>query len=321
MMTTLLAILLSVVVVAAVEAALYAARFARDRREAELKRRLSAVAEDASETDRDALLRRARFARSPVLDAMLRRVGPARRLETLIEQADSNVTVAQILGWSAVLAGAFAFLALAIGRWALLAVAVAAALAPTLWLLQARARRSRRMSEQLPEALEMMARSLRAGHALSAAFDLVAHEMPDPVCVEFGRAFEEQRLGLSFDDAVRRMAARMPKNGDVKIFAISAVIQRETGGNLAEVLDNIARTIRERYRFHGKLRALTAEGRASALVLGGLPFFMALVLAVTNPQYLGRLVSEPLGNAILAGGLASWAVGQAVLFRLTKVEF
>jgi len=113
---------------------------------------------------------------------------------------------------------------------------------------------------------------------------------------------------------------RAPSNGDVKIFAISAVIQRETGGNLAEVMDNIAHTIRERYRFHGKLRALTAEGRASALVLGALPFFIALVLAILNPEYIGKLVSEPLGNAILAFGFTSWLVGQVVLFRMTKVE-
>jgi tight adherence protein B len=299
-MTTLLAILLSVAAVAAVEAALYASRFARERREADLKRRISAIAHDASDGDRDALLRR--------------------RLENLIEQADSNVTVAQVLCWSLGLAATVVFLALALGRLALLAVAAAAALAPTLWLLQLRARRSRRVSEQLPEALEMMSRSLRAGHALTAAFELVAHEMPEPVAVEFARAFEEQRLGLSFDEAVRRMAMRVPANGDVKIFAISAVIQRETGGNLAEVMDNIARTIRERYRFHGKLRALTAEGRASALVLGALPFFIALVLAVLNPSYIGKLVSEPLGNAILAFGLASWLVGQVVLFRMTKVE-
>ena len=319
-MTTLLAILLSVAAVAAVEAALYASRFARERREAELKRRISAIAHDAPEVDRDALLRRTRFARSPLLESMLRQFGPARRLETLIEQADSNVTVAQLVCWSLGLAGTVVFLALAIGRLALLAVAVAAAVAPTLWLLQARARRSHRISEQLPEALEMMSRSLRAGHALSAAFELVAHEMPDPVAVEFARAFEEQRLGLSFDEAVRRMAMRAPSNGDVKIFAISAVIQRETGGNLAEVMDNIAHTIRERYRFHGKLRALTAEGRASALVLGALPFFIALVLAILNPDYIGKLVSEPLGNAILAFGFTSWLVGQVVLFRMTKVE-
>lgn len=319
-MTALLAFLLSVATVAAVEAVLHARRFSRDRRAQELKRRISAISHDAPEADREALLRRARFARNATLEALLRPIGAAQRLEKLIEQADAPVTVAQFLGWSAGLAGTGLFLALALSRVALVVVAAGAALAPTLWLLAARARRSRRLSEQLPDALEMMSRSLRAGHALSAAFELVAREMPEPASVEFARAYEEQRLGLSFDEAVRRIAGRSPSNGDVKIFAISAVIQRETGGNLAEILDKIAATIRERYRFHGKVRALTAEGRASALLVGALPFIMFLILSILNPQYMSRLVVDPLGNAILAGGAACWIVGQVAMFRMTKME-
>jgi tight adherence protein B len=319
-MTGLLALLLSVATVAAVEAVLYARSFSRDRRAQELKRRVSAIAPDAEQGDREALLRRARFARNATLEALLRPIGLSQRLEKLIEQADAPVTVAQILGWSTGLLGTGVFLAVALGRVALLAVAAGGALAPTLWLLAARSRRARRLSEQLPEALEMMSRSLRAGHALSAAFELVAHEMPEPVCVEFARAFEEQRLGLSFDEAVLRIAARTPSNGDVKIFAISAVIQRETGGNLAEILDKIAATIRDRYRFQGKLRALTAEGRASALVVGALPFLMFLILSILNPKYMGQLVSDPLGNAILLVGAGCWIVGQLAMYRLTKLE-
>ena len=319
-MTALLALLLGVAAVAGLEFVLHVRRYSHDRRAAELKRRTSAVAHDAPQADREALLRRARLALSPALEAMLREIGPARRLERLVEQADVQLTVAQLLGWSAGLFGTGIFLAVALGRVALVVVAAGGALAPTLWLLAVRARRSRRLSEQLPEALEMMSRSLRAGHALTAAFEGVARELPEPVSVEFGRAFEEQRLGLSFDEAVRRIARRSPSNGDVKIFAISAVIQRETGGNLTEILDKIASTIRERSRFHGKLRALTAEGRASAVVLGALPFLAALLLAILNPTYIGQLLADPLGNAILALGAVSWAVGQVVLFRLTRVD-
>jgi tight adherence protein B len=319
-MTALLAVLLSIATVAAVEAALHARRYAQDRRATELKRRVSAILPDAPEADREALLRRARFARSPTIEALLRPLKVAQRLELLIEQADTQLTVAQVVGWSAGLAGTGLFLALAMRRGALVVVAVAAALAPTLWLLAARARRGRQLSEQLPEALEMMSRSLRAGHALSASFELVAREMPEPVSVEFARAFEEQRLGLSFDEAVRRVAQRVPSNGDLKLFAISAVIQRETGGNLAEILDKIATTIRERYRFHGKLRALTAEGRASAVVVGALPFLMMIVLSILNPKYIAQLFVDPLGNAILAAGTACWIVGQTVMFRMTKLD-
>ncbi len=319
-MTALLAALLSVATVAAVEAVLHARRYTRERRARELKRRISAIAPEAVDADREALLRRARFARSATLEALLRPIKAAQRLERLLEQADAQLTVAQVLGWSAGLGGTGLFLALAAHRGALVVVAAAAALAPTLWLLAARARRGRQISEQLPEALEMMARSLRAGHALSTSFELVAREMPDPVSVEFARAFEEQRLGLSFDEAVRRVAQRVPSNGDLKLFAISAVIQRETGGNLAEILDKIATTIRERYRFHGKLRALTAEGRASAVVVGALPFLVTLALSVLNPTYIAQLFVDPLGNAILAAGTACWIVGETVMFRMTKLD-
>lgn len=319
-MTALLALLLSVATVAAVEAVLYVRRYAQERRADELKRRVSAIAHDAPQADRDELVRRARFARNATLEAVLRPFKAAQRVERLIGQADVHVTVAQVLGWSAGLAGTGLFLALALGRAALVLVAAGAALAPTLWLVAARARRGRQLSEQVPEALEMMSRSLRAGHALSAAFELVAREMPEPVSVEFARAFEEQRLGLSFDEAVRRIAERTPSNGDLKIFAISAVIQRETGGNLAEILDKIAETIRARYQFKGKLRALTAEGRASAVVVGALPFLVALALSILNPSYLAKLFVDPLGNVILAVGTACWILGEFVMFRMAKVE-
>lgn len=319
-MTALLTGLLGLALVATLEFVLYVRRFRTDRRAAALRRRISAVGHAASEEDREALLRRARFARSPALEALLQGLAPARRLEQLIEQADADVTVAQILGWSAGLLFTGAMLALALSRAALLLVAAAGALGPTLWLLSARARRGRRLSEQLPEALQMMSRSLRAGHALSAAFENVARELPDPVSIEFARAFEEQRLGLSFDEAVKRMAARCAGNGDIKLFAISAVIQRETGGNLAEILDKIAATIRERFRFHGKLRALTAEGRASAWVLGTLPFAVGLVLAILNPKYVSVLFVDPKGNAILAVGAILWVVGQVAMFRMSRVQ-
>jgi tight adherence protein B len=200
-----------------------------------------------------------------------------------------------------------------------LAFAVVGLTIPFLLLTVARAKRSNRLSEQLPEALEMMSRSLRAGHALTSAFEVVATEMPEPVSVEFARAFESQRLGLSVDRAIVQMTERAPGNRDLKIFAVSAVIQRETGGNLAEILGNIAETIRARYRFYGKLRALTAEGRASAVVLGALPIVVTVVLRIVNPKYFLVLLSGS-GRVILLFAILSWLVGLVWLVSLTKVD-
>jgi tight adherence protein B len=167
----------------------------------------------------------------------------------------------------------------------------------------------------------MMARSLRAGHALTSAFQLVATEMPEPIAVEFARAYEQQRLGMSVERAVREMAARAPRNGDLKIFAVSTVIQKETGGNLAEILDGIGRTVRDRYRFFGKLRALTAEARASAWVVSLTPVALALFLSVTQPGYMRALVTDPLGHQILAGGIVAWVLGAVWFQKLTRFDF
>lgn len=319
-MNALLTIALSIGLIAILEAAYFGFRYVRDRRSEELKRRLQAL---AAAPGTETLLRQGQFARSPVLDSMLRPFRAAQRMERLLDAAGSGLTVAQVIGYSAGLAFAALCLSLVLRLPPLpAAFAVAAAcVGPTVLLLGAAERRSRKLSEQLPEALDMMARSLRAGHATPAAFQMVATEMPDPVSVEFGRAFEEQRLGLSLDQAVVHLVQRMPRNQDLKIFAVSMLIQKETGGNLAEILGGIAETIRARYRFQGKLRALTAEGRASATVLGVLPFFLVLGLEVLNPKYFDPLFATTTGNVVLLYTLATWAGGLLWLFRLTKVDY
>jgi tight adherence protein B len=155
---------------------------------------------------------------------------------------------------------------------------------------------------------------------MTAAFQVVASEMPEPVCIEFARAYEEQRLGLSLERAVVQMAERSPGNGDLKIFAVSTMIQRETGGNLAEILEQLGDTIRQRFRFRGKLAALTAEGRASAVVLGALPIVIAVILSAMSPEYLAALPGTAMGRSIIFVAALGWAVGLVWLYRMTKLE-
>jgi tight adherence protein B len=207
------------------------------------------------------------------------------------------------------------------GRDGALVLAAAGVATPILILVRARDRRDRKLSEQMPDALDTMARSLRAGHAVVTALEFVATDMPEPICVEFGRAVEEQRLGLTLEQAVVHMTERLPKNADLKIFAVSTMIQKETGGNLAEILGNIARTIRGRYAFYGKLRALTGEGRASAVVLGSLPFVAAIAMLLLNPGYMQPLFTTPGGHALLAYAIASWGVGLLLMNRLAKLDY
>ena len=318
-MRAALIILTSAALLALAEAGFHLVRWVGSRRSGELRRRLQSplgpLRLDAS------LLRTGRFAAIPALDAWLSSKGWARRLEHLLEQADSRMTVAQLLGFSA-LGGCGGLLSgFWLGPGAAVAIGLVGVAATPLVLLRARERRSRSLSEQLPEALDMMSRSLRAGHALTSAFQLVATEMPEPISVEFARAFEEQRLGMPLERAVREMAARAPSNGDVKIFAVSTVIQKETGGNLAEILEGIATTVRERYRFFGKLRALTGEARASAWVVSAMPPLFALFLATSQRDYMTMLVQDPLGRSILTGGIAAWLLGIVWFQRLTKFRF
>jgi tight adherence protein B len=317
---TILVAVAALALFAVLEGVYYAVQYLGDRRTAELRRRLQTIGRGAV-LDAE-LLRRGRLGRSAWAAELVGHLPSARKLERLLEQADSPWTVAHLLTIAALGGAACGALGLMLrsGALGVVALAVLGGAAPFLQVVAARSRRSQRLSEQLPEALEMMARSLRAGHAMTSAFQVVAGEMPDPVSVEFARAYEEQRLGLSLERAVVQMSERSPGNSDLKIFAVSTVIQRETGGNLAEILDKIADTVRQRFRFQGKVRALTAEGRASAAVLGLMPFIVAVLLSVMNPGYLAALPGTAMGQKILAMGALAWIVGLVWLYRMTQLE-
>jgi tight adherence protein B len=318
-MRTALIVLTSVALVAFAEAAFHVFRYLSRRRSGEIRRRLQGP-QGPARLDSN-LLRTGRFASTAFLDAWLSSRPWARRIEHLLEQADSRMTVAQLCAFSILGAAAGVLAGFWVGPGPGILLAVTGAAAPPAVLVRARARRSRLLSEQLPDALDMMSRSLRAGHALTSAFQLVASEMPEPISVEFARAFEEQRLGMPLERAIREMAARAPANGDLKIFAVSTVIQKETGGNLAEILDGIAATVRERYRFFGKLRALTAEARASAWVVSLMPLAIGGYLGASQPSYMHSLVGEPMGRSILTGGVVFWLLGLVWFQKLTRFRY
>jgi tight adherence protein B len=306
-------------VVALFEGLYHTLGFFAERRREELRRRLQTLG--GSEVGRLSLLRQGKLASLPFLDDLLRGVPVLERLETMLDQAQVSITVAQLLTYSGLAAAAGAVLGFVAARlMGALGLALLGALMPLLVVSSIRAKRARKLSEQLPDALDMMARSLQAGHALTSAFKLVASEMPSPIAVEFGRAFEEQNLGVSFERAVLQMTARAPQNPDLKIFAVSVIVQKETGGNLVEILEKIAETIRARYRFYGKVRGLTAEGRVSGIVLGILPIGTALLMTILNPSYLAPLVASPLGRNILLYAVVSWIVGLFWLHQMAKVD-
>ena len=306
-------------VVALFEGLYYALTFLSERRREDLRRRLRTLG--GTDQGRLSVLRAGRLASNATLDGVLAGIPALQRLGTLIDEAQVGGTVAGLLAVStaAALIGGFAGLVLRGPAMGALFFGVGAA-APTVRLYLARQSRSRKISEQLPSALDMMARSLRAGHALTSAFKLVATEMPGPINFEFARAHEEQNLGMSFEHAVLQMTARAHKNRDIKIFAVSVIVQKETGGNLVEILEKLAETIRGRYQFYGKLSALSAEGKLSGLVLGALPIVIALMLMMVNHDYLLPLVNSPMGRVIVGYAITSWVFGLIWLRQMGKVE-
>jgi tight adherence protein B len=262
-----------------------------------------------------------KLAQSPAIDALLRSLKVSARLEALLEQTELEMTVAQLLSY--MLVGAILGFALAVigsGGITFVIMPLLFGLLPLFFVMYKRNQRSTKLSQQLPDALEMMARSLRAGHALSASFKMVATEMPTPVSVEFGRAFEAQELGMAFEKAVGDMTRRAPDNQDLKIFALSVIVQKEAGGNLVEIIEKIADTVRGREKFQGKLRGLTAEGRMSSYIVGGLPFVSVLFMLVGNRPYLMMLFSEDIGHYILGYGIVSWVLGFLWMRKMIKVK-
>lgn len=180
-------------------------------------------------------------------------------------------------------------------------------------------RKAKKFERQMPDAMELLARSLRAGHTLSATLELVSQEIPAPLGKEMRITFEEQRLGLSMNQAMRRMGHRVASR-DLRYFVTAVLIQTETGGNLAEILENIGSIIRERMKLKSKVQGLTAEGRFSALILALLPVGTFFILFLLNKEYIMLLLRDPLGFKLLLGGITSILVGAIVMKKMVNIK-
>jgi tight adherence protein B len=255
---------------------------------------------------------------SGMFDRLWSRFGDAGRL---FEQADTQLTPNRFLAVSGILGLAGGVLGYALTRsaGAVPIAAILLAMLPLGWLLMRRRKRLKKFQAQLPDAMELIARALRAGHSLAAGLNLVAEEMPDPIGKEFGRCFEEQNLGIPLDDALRSLTKRVP-NLDLKFFATAVILQRQTGGDLAEILDKIGYLIRERFKIWGQVQALTGEGRLSGIVLLALPPFLFLAVYKLNPTYCMVLFEDPLGKQMLAFAIVMQLIGALVIRKIVNIK-
>jgi tight adherence protein B len=190
---------------------------------------------------------------------------------------------------------------------------------PFVWVNFKRTRRIAKFNAQLPDALELLSRSLRAGHSLGSGFGLISEEMQDPLAKEFGRCFEEQNLGVSLEASLESMTKRIP-NLDLRFFATAVILQRTTGGDLAEILDKIGRLVRARYRLAGQIQALTGEGRLSGIVLLALPPGLFTVMLYLNNEYIMKLFTDPMGQWLLGSAIVMQLVGAFVIKKIIDIK-
>jgi tight adherence protein B len=257
----------------------------------------------------------------PAMDRMLSRSGGGARLALLIERAGVRTTPAAIIIASVVVAALVAFMTSLVVAQPLapIATGLLAAMSPFAWLLHRRTKRMKQFEEHFPEALDLLSRAIRAGHAFQTALGMVADELPDPVGPEFKKTFEQQNYGLPLRDALNEMSSRLALL-DVRFFVTAVLIQRDTGGNLSEILDNLAHVVRERFKIRRQVRVHTAHGRFTGYVLLALPAALAVALSFINPEHMQLLFKERLGQQMLIGAIVMQTVGFLWIRQVIKIE-
>jgi tight adherence protein B len=257
----------------------------------------------------------------PLLSRIAIATPVGRWLEGLIEQSGVRTTITVVILISAASAILCAVIGVMIVRHSL-SLYVGAAIGCTVpvgFLLRRRSVRRKRFEEMFPEALDLLSRAIKAGHAFQTAMNMVAEELPDPVGPEFRKTFDQQNFGLPLRDALNAMADRV-QTMDVKFFVTAVLIQRETGGNLSEILDNLAHVVRDRFKVLRQVRVHTAHGRFTGWVLLALPASLAVALSFINPPHMQLLFREPMGQTMLAGAGVMQTIGFFWIQRVIKIE-
>ncbi|HEX3374581.1 MAG TPA: type II secretion system F family protein [Edaphobacter sp.] len=275
----------------------------------------------ATATQQVDILRNESYSTIPWLNHLYGNLTPAARLRRLIIEAGLNWTVGALILGSLVALVATYWLSQLFGLNSAIAsiIAIAAFLFPYSFLYLKRKREFRRFTTLLPDAMDLVSRALRAGHSLTAALDLVGQEIADPVGKEFRRVSEEQNLGLPQRDALLDLGERVPVP-DVRFLVAAMLIQRETGGNLVEVLDKTTALLRDRIRLQGEVRIYTAQGRLTGWILCLLPIFMFFILTVINPNYTAPLLNQPTGQHLLIAGAVFMLLGILVIRKIVQIK-
>jgi len=292
------------------------------RREQKVLQRISPKRERGGARQLDMLKPDEVMSSVETIDRILRSSPITRSVKNLLDQAGKPMSVSVFLlatACAALLVFMVAFrythfLAFGVG------MAVIGGALPLFYVRRRRKKRIEKFEEQFPEAIDLVARALRAGHGLATGLGMVADELKAPVGTEFRTLFDEQNFGLSLPEAMRNFARRVPVL-DARFFVTAVLTQRETGGNLAEVLDNLGAVIRERFKVRRQVRVLSAHGRITGWVLTGLPPALAVATLIVNPSHLGSLVNDPLGQKLIMAGVTLQVLGTLIIRKLVDVEY
>jgi tight adherence protein B len=287
-----------------------------------IQRRLKSLAEQERERPTDGtILKQERLSPTPWLDELLFRIPGTAGLLDLLKQAGSDWWVSSIVFGSiacVIVGGALASFRFQ-NTAVILTCAIASGFSPIAYLLFLRYRRLEKCDTQLPQAIELMSRALRAGHALQSAIEMVSHDVPEPLAGEFRMVHEEQLLGLPMRDALMNLLERIPRD-DMRFLTTALLLQKETGGNLVQILETTSRVMRERVRLRGQIRIFTAQARVTAWVVSLLPFGMFLLLNLLNPGYENIMLNDSTGRTLVYIGLFMWAAGILAIRKLIAIK-
>ena len=284
--------------------------------------RLAAVQEVAARNEEiPDVLRKELLSDVPALHRILATVPGIARLRLFLEQGAIQMQVGNFVLISIAISLFVLFVVLVVGLplYEALPAAIGAGAIPTVIASAIRQRRFNKFEEQFPEAMDFLGRAVRAGHAFTTGFELIANELLPPVGEEFRITFQQQKLGLPFRDALQNLAVRVPLP-DVRIFISSLQIQRDSGGNLGEILDTMSTVVRERFKLRRQIKIYTAEGRLSSYVLTALPFAALVALYFLQPAYIMPMFTEPRGQRMLTLAAILQAVGYVVIGRIIKIK-
>lgn len=314
-------IVLFVTSVFIIELFVYAYKTVRNPHRKIIQRRLKTLSSSEYANDPHDITRKRVLSRVPLLNTILLHTPGVRPLERLLQQANVQSPLGVFILLAAVLAltGYLAGSLLTINRVIPLIIAAFLAGIPFLYVIRKKKKRMEKFQKQLPEGLELIARSLRAGHAFTSGMKLAADEFDDPLGPEFTETLDQINFGVSVSDALKNLAGRVDCP-DLRYFVVAVILQRETGGNLAEIIESIGYIIRERFKLKGKIRILAAEGKLSAIILVAIPFFVIIALRFTSPEYINALFFEPAGRIMGAVALVMMVMGIFVMKKMISIK-